>query len=78
MIMWTPSRSGSRCAELCALVRETCGVAACSWASGVQVFLDSSMPVVQHYEQIGKVHRFKADRDPDTIYGDVRKLFLTS
>lgn len=36
------------------------------------------MPVVQHYEQIGKVHRFKADRDPDTIYGDVRKLFLTS
>ena len=33
----------------------------------VQVFVDSSMPVVQHYEQIGKVHRFKADRDPDTI-----------
>ena len=47
-------------------------------ASAAQVFLDSSMPVVQHYESTGKVHRFKADRDPDAIYGDVRKLFLSS
>ena len=42
---------------------------------GVQVFLDSSMPVVQHYEQLGKVRRFKSDRDPDVIYQEVRKLF---
>ena len=41
----------------------------------MQVFLDSSMPVVQHYEELGKVRRFKSDRDPEEIYQEVRKLF---
>ena len=42
----------------------------------LQVFTDSSMPVVQHYEQLGKVRRFDSNRDPDGIYQEVRKLFL--
>ena len=41
-----------------------------------QVFLDSSLPVIEHYEQEGKVARINADRDPDEIYQEVRRLFL--
>jgi len=40
------------------------------------VFRRDSMPVVEHYEALGKVRRFNADRSPDQIYGEVRKLFL--
>ncbi len=42
----------------------------------VQVFLQSSLPVIQHYEAKGKVHRIYADRSPDEVYQEVRKLFL--
>jgi len=41
-----------------------------------QVFLQSSLPVIQHYEALGKVHRIYADRSPDEVYQEVRKLFL--
>ena len=41
-----------------------------------QVFLQSSLPVIQHYEAKGKVHRIYADRSPDEVYEEVRKLFL--
>ena len=41
-----------------------------------QVFLDSTLPVVQHYEAGGKVARINADRDPADIYKEVRRLFL--
>ena len=40
------------------------------------VFRADSMPVVDHYEALGKVRRFNADRSPDDIYGEVRKYFL--
>ncbi len=41
-----------------------------------QVFLQSSLPVIQHYEALGKVHRIYADRSPDEVYQEVRELFL--
>ena len=41
-----------------------------------QVFLESSLPVVQHYEALGKVARINADRDPEDIYKEVRRLFV--
>lgn len=40
-----------------------------------KVFLDSSIPVVNHYEKLGKLRRIRADRDQADIYADVRKLF---
>lgn len=41
-----------------------------------KVFLESSMPVISHYERKGKVHRFHADRSPEDIYREVRQLFV--
>ena len=41
-----------------------------------QVFIESSMPVVDYYEQKGKVRRFNSDRDPKAIYAELRTLFL--
>lgn len=41
-----------------------------------KVFLDSSMPVVDHYDKSGKVYKFKSDRSPEGIYSEVRQLFL--
>ena len=32
-----------------------------------RVFVESSMPVVEHYEKEGKVARIRADRDPEDI-----------
>ena len=40
------------------------------------MFLDSTVPVVEHYEQQGKVARINADRGADDIYKEVRRLFL--
>jgi UMP-CMP kinase len=40
------------------------------------VFRADSMPVVEHYEALGKVRRVDADRGPDEVYADVRRLFL--
>ena len=40
------------------------------------VFRRDSMPVVDHYAALGKVHRVNADRSPDEIYAEVRRLFL--
>ena len=42
----------------------------------LQVFLESSMPVVDHYDKEGKVYKFKSDRSPEEIYSEVRQLFL--
>ena len=63
---------GGGCTALSAV---HCAQARGSAETSLQVFLDSSMPVVQHYEQLGKVRRFKSDRDPEVIYQEVRKLF---
>ena len=40
------------------------------------VFRRDSLPVVQHYEALGKVRRINADQSPDGVYADVRRLFL--
>lgn len=42
----------------------------------LQVFIDSSLPVIQHYEALGKVARINADRDTEEIYKEVRRLFM--
>lgn len=41
-----------------------------------KVFIESSMPVVEHYEKLGKVARINADRDAEDIYKEVRRLFM--
>ncbi|KAL4431988.1 hypothetical protein ABPG77_000255 [Micractinium sp. CCAP 211/92] len=41
-----------------------------------KVFIESTVPVVAHYEQQGKVARINADRGADDIYKEVRRLFL--
>lgn len=41
---------------------------------GVQVFMDSSMPIINYYDQRGKVRKINADRDPSEVYADVRPL----
>lgn len=40
-----------------------------------RVFVESSLPVVEHYEKKGKVARIDADRDPEAVYADVRRVF---
>lgn len=45
-------------------------------SAATQVFVDSSMPVVNYYDAKGKVYKFNSDRDPDQIYSEVRQLFL--
>ncbi len=41
----------------------------------MQVFVESSMPIIEHYEKLGKVRQINADRDPEEIYQQVRQLF---
>jgi len=40
------------------------------------VFIDSTLPVVEHYEEMGRVARINADRSAEEVYADVRKLFI--
>ena len=42
----------------------------------LQVFLDSSMPVINHYEGKGKVRRFDATPPPEEVFKKVRQLFV--
>jgi len=39
-----------------------------------QVFVESSMPIINFYEQKGKVRKIHADRSPDEVYSDVQPL----
>lgn len=41
-----------------------------------KVFVESSMPVVKHYENLGKAYKFEATRAPEGIYNEVRRLFM--
>ncbi|KAL4859014.1 Proton/sulfate cotransporter 2 [Chlorella vulgaris] len=41
-----------------------------------KVFIESSLPVIQHYEALGKVARINADRSADDIYKEVRRLVV--
>ncbi|PRW59530.1 UMP-CMP kinase 3-like [Chlorella sorokiniana] len=40
------------------------------------VFIDSSMPVIQYYDALGKVARINADRPAEEVYTEVRRLFM--
>lgn len=41
-----------------------------------KVFLDSTMPIIEHYRARGKVREIHADRPADEVYQDVRPLFV--
>lgn len=47
-------------------------------ACHAQVFMDSTLPIIEHYKARGKVREIKADRSPDEVYHDVRPLFVES
>ena len=40
------------------------------------VFQESSLPVVAHYDKVGKVARIDADKDADEVYKEVRRIFV--
>ena len=41
----------------------------------LQVFIESSMPIIDYYNKQGKVRQVDADREPSTVFSEVRKLF---
>lgn len=45
------------------------------FVSVLQVFVDSTMPIIEHYKARGKVRDIDATRSPDEVYQDVRPLF---
>ncbi|KAG0559980.1 hypothetical protein M758_10G139600 [Ceratodon purpureus] len=40
-----------------------------------KVFIESSLPVVSHYEECGKVHKIDATRSPDEVFSSIEPLF---
>ena len=40
----------------------------------MQVFLESSMPIISFYDAKGRVRKIDADRGPEEVYADVRPL----
>ena len=42
--------------------------------TGVQVFIDSSMPIINFYDAKGRVRKIDADNNPDEVYAEVRPL----
>ena len=40
----------------------------------VQVFIESSMPIINFYDAKGRVRKINADRDPEEVYAEVRPL----
>lgn len=42
----------------------------------LQVFVESSMPVIKHYEGKGKLRRFDATPPPSEVFQQVKKLFV--
>lgn len=40
------------------------------------VFMESSLPVIDHYEARGKVRRINANRSAEEVYEEVRQLFV--
>ncbi|PNT76703.1 hypothetical protein BRADI_1g51830v3 [Brachypodium distachyon] len=39
------------------------------------VFQESTLPVIQHYEKLGKLRRVDGDRQPDIVFEDVKAVF---
>lgn len=42
-----------------------------------KVFMDSSLPVVRHYESYGKVRKIDADKTTEEVFESVRPLFAS-
>ena len=42
-----------------------------------RVFVESSVPVVEYYEKKGKVAKIDADRGPEEVYADVKRVFAS-
>ena len=42
-----------------------------------RVFVESSVPVVDYYEAKGKVAKINADRGPDEVYEEVKRVFAS-
>ncbi|KAF7066969.1 hypothetical protein CFC21_072886 [Triticum aestivum] len=40
-----------------------------------EVFQQSTLPVIQHYEKMGKLRRVDGDRQPDMVFEDVKAIF---
>lgn len=40
-----------------------------------KVFIESSLPVVSHYEECGKVHKIDATKNPDEVFETIKPLF---
>lgn len=77
----------ARCARLCGktdaeehmgcnrvLTQESMGVRSEACLLSVQVFMESSMPIINFYDAKGRIRKINADRDPGEVYADVRPL----
>jgi UMP-CMP kinase len=42
-----------------------------------KTFIDTSYPVIEHYEALGKVHKVSCENSPDQVYAQVKKVFDT-
>ncbi|XP_047054805.1 UMP-CMP kinase 1-like isoform X2 [Lolium rigidum] len=40
-----------------------------------EVFQESTLPVIQHYEKMGKLRRVDGNRQPDMVFEDVKAIF---
>ncbi|XP_047058995.1 UMP-CMP kinase 1-like isoform X2 [Lolium rigidum] len=40
-----------------------------------EVFQESTLPVIQHYEKMGKLRRVDGNRQPDIVFEDVKAIF---
>ena len=49
-------------------------VGMCQSAPSLQVFIESSMPIINFYDAKGRVRKIDADRCPEEVYADVRPL----
>lgn len=38
-------------------------------------YMNSTMPIIEHYDKMSLVHRFDAARSPDQVFSDVEKVF---
>jgi UMP-CMP kinase len=41
-----------------------------------KVFIEQSMPVIEHYEKQGKVARINADRSPEDVYQETKRMYM--
>lgn len=46
-----------------------------SMAKRLDTYLNQTMPIVEHYEKLGIVHRIDAGRQISQVFDDVRQLF---